>query len=121
MDTQSKRSKGISRRGFMQIVAVAGAATACWQFGLLGPGKNLQSARRSQPIMGTVLNLTVYGPDRDGCEEALTRTIATMQGLEAKLSRHMAGSELAILNRSGFIETSGSELLFFIVMVEFIL
>lgn len=100
----------------MQIVAVAGAATACWQLGLLGGGKSLQSARRSQPIMGTVLNLTVYGPDRDGCEEALTHTIATMQGLEAKLSRHMATSELALLNRNGFLETPGTDLLQVIAM-----
>lgn len=100
----------------MQIVAVAGAATASWQLGLFGAGKRLQSARRSQPIMGTVLNLTVYGLDRDRCEEALTQTIATMQGLEAKLSRHMATSELAALNHNGFLETPGTDLLQVIAM-----
>ncbi|MFH0782172.1 MAG: FAD:protein FMN transferase [Pseudomonadota bacterium] len=111
MDSQSKTSKGINRRGFLQIVAVAGAITACWQLGLFGSAKRLQSARRSQPIMGTVLNLTVYGPDRDGCEEALMKTIDTMQNLEAKLSRHMATSELATLNRTGYLENPGSDLL----------
>lgn len=102
----------------MQIVAVAGAATACWQLGLFGATKSLQSARRSQPIMGTVLNLTVYGPDRDRCEEALTQTIATMQGLEAKLSRHMATSELALLNRNGFLEIPGTDLLQVVTMAD---
>jgi FAD:protein FMN transferase len=110
METQSRMSNGISRRSFMQIVAVAGAATACWQLGLLGAGKSLYSARRSQRIMGTTMNLTVFGPDQDHCEEALTNTIATMQGLEAKLSRHMATSELAALNRTGFLEAPGADL-----------
>lgn len=61
--------------------------------------------------MGTVLNLTVYGPDKDQCEEALTGTIAVMQGLEARLSRHMADSELAALNASGFLNQPGADLL----------
>ena len=49
--------------------------------------------------MGTVLNLTVYGADRDSCEEALNQTIATMKALEGKLSRHMPDSELSRLNQ----------------------
>ncbi len=101
----------MNRRGFLQIVAVAGTAAACWQLGLFGSAKRLQSARRSLPIMGTVLNLTVYGPDRDGCEEALMKTVGAMQNLETKLSRHMAASELAVLNRTGFLENPGADLL----------
>jgi Na+-transporting NADH:ubiquinone oxidoreductase subunit A len=111
MDTQSKRAKGISRRGFMQIVAVGGAAAACWQLGLFGQDRQLQAARRSLPIMGTIMNLTVYGTDRDGCEEALGKTVSTMQGLEAKLSRHMASSELASLNSTGSLRDPGVDLL----------
>ncbi|MBU1565277.1 MAG: FAD:protein FMN transferase [Proteobacteria bacterium] len=116
MDRKPKASNGVSRRRFMQIVAVAGGATACWQLGLFGSGKSLQSARRSLPIMGTVLNLAVYGPDRDRCEEALTKTIGTMQGLEAKLSRHMATSELAILNKTGLLHTPGKDILQVVAM-----
>ena len=94
----------------MKIVAVAGAATACWQLGLFGRTRTVYAARRSQPIMGTVLNLTVYGPDQDSCEDALTKTILTMQNLEAKLSRHMKESELALLNRTGFLDNPGTDL-----------
>lgn len=104
-------AKKINRRGMMKVVAVAGAAGACWQLGLFGGSRPLQVARRSQPIMGTVLNLTLYGPDRDQCEEALTTTIGVMQELEGKLSRHMAGSELARLNESGFLDRPGADFL----------
>lgn len=95
----------------MKVVAVAGAAGACWQLGLFGSPRAVHAARRSQPIMGTVLNLTVYGQDQDQCEEALTRTIAVMQELETKLSRHMADSELAMLNESGFLDRPGADFL----------
>lgn len=105
------KTQGVDRRRFMKLVAVAGAATACWQLGLLGSSRVVHAARRSQPIMGTVLNLTVYGPDKDQCEESLTRTVAAMQGLESKLSRHMAGSELSMLNAGGFLDHPGADLL----------
>jgi len=111
MDKEKTKTNGFSRRSFLRIVAFAGATGACWKMGLLDFGKNLQMARRSQPIMGTVLNLTIYGPDRDDCEEALNKTIATMKNLEAKLSRHMADSELSALNRAGYLDNPGKDLL----------
>ncbi|KJS01954.1 MAG: hypothetical protein VR65_07140 [Desulfobulbaceae bacterium BRH_c16a] len=117
MAIEHLHTQGMNRRGFMKIVAVAGAATACWQLGLFG-SKAVHAARRSQPIMGTVLNLTVYGPDRDSCEEALTKTIVTMQGLEKKLSRHMASSELSILNSTGFLDNPGEDLRRVLVLSE---
>lgn len=61
--------------------------------------------------MGTVINLTIYGPDREECEATLERTLDTMKGLEAKLSRHMDDSELAILNRTGRLDNPDSDLL----------
>lgn len=111
MDKKHSGTSRVNRRGFLQIVAVAGAAAACWKFGLFGSHKPLQVARRSQPIMGTVLNLTVYGPDRHSCEEALNQTISAMQSLERKLSRHMADSELSELNRSSVLKNAGKDLL----------
>ncbi|MGW8194119.1 MAG: FAD:protein FMN transferase [Desulforhopalus sp.] len=111
MNEMKSGANTVSRRNFLRIVAVAGAAAGCWQLGLFGSGKKLQVARRSQPIMGTVLNLTVYGPDRDQCEEALTNTITTMQTLEGRLSRHMATSELSQLNRNASLTTPGRDLL----------
>ncbi len=111
MEHETGKPVNLNRRRFMQIVAVAGAAATCWKLGLLGEGKSLQAARRSQPIMGTVLNLTVYGPDRDGCEEALSKTIDKMMMLESLLSRHMKDSELAKLNRRGSLSNPSTHLL----------
>ncbi|MCF6188565.1 MAG: FAD:protein FMN transferase, partial [Desulfobulbaceae bacterium] len=71
----------------------------------------LQVARRSQPIMGTVLNLTVYGPDRDACEEAINTTIDRMLALESILSRHSTTSEVARLNNNGRLTDPSTHLL----------
>lgn len=108
----------VDRRRFLQIVAVAGAGAACWKLGLFGSTKTIQMARRSQPIMGTVLNLTVYGPDQDRCEEALNQTVATMKGLESRLSRHMVGSELSELNRTAILENPSDDLLNVVTLAQ---
>lgn len=108
----------VDRRKFLQIVAVAGAGAACWKLGLFGSTKTIQMARRSQPIMGTVLNLTVYGPDQDRCEEALNQTVATMKGLERRLSRHMVGSELSELNRTAILENPSDDLLNVVTLAQ---
>lgn len=100
----------MTRRSFLQIVAVAGAAGGCWQLGLFSGDTKLQAARRSQPIMGTYLNLTVYGKDLDACEQAIDQTVSRMKGLEAMLSRHMPTSQVAKLNSTGRLDNPGQEL-----------
>ena len=111
MTTQPMRTEIMTRRNFMKIVAVAGAGAISWQLGLFGSTRAVYAARRSQPIMGTVLNLTIYSPDKDQAEEALSKTVAVMQALERKLSRHMAESELARLNSTGSLDHAGADLL----------
>jgi thiamine biosynthesis lipoprotein len=111
MNTCDSPSKRFNRRTFLQIVAVAGAAGACWQMGLFTGNSKLQVARRSQPIMGTYLNLTVYGHDRDACEAAVDTTIRRMLALEGKLSRHMESSEVFRLNTTGALTAPGKDLL----------
>lgn len=111
MTSEHAQNHRPNRRGFMKIVAMAGAAAACWQLGLFASTRPIHAARRSLPIMGTVLNLTVYTTDRDQGEEALDKTTALMQELEARLSRHMAGSELARLNAAGHLAHPGVDLL----------
>lgn len=118
MDQETSIPANLNRRRFMQLVAVAGATATCWKLGFLGTGKPLQSAHRSQPIMGTVLNLTVYGPDRDGCEEALNKTIKKMVTLESQLSRHMATSELSLLNRTGSLTNPSTDILKVLTLAE---
>lgn len=110
MKTNTPGTSKISRRGFLKIIAFTGATAACWKYGLLGQQTSMQMAQRSQPIMGTVLNLTLYGPDRDLCEEALNKTIVTMKELEGRLSRHLPDSELSTLNSSGFLKDPSQDL-----------
>ncbi len=110
MEHETRKTVYLNRRRFLQIIAVAGATATCWKLGLLGAGKPLLAARRSQPIMGTIVNLTVYGPDRDGCEEAINKTIEKMVMLESLLSRHMKTSELAELNRRGTLDNPSTHL-----------
>ncbi len=111
MEHETSPPVGIKRRRFIQIVAVAGVAAAGWRLGLLGSGKPMQMARRSQPIMGTVLNLTVYGPDRGSCEEVIDTTIDRMLVLESILSRHSTTSEVARLNSNGRLTDPSTHLL----------
>ncbi len=61
--------------------------------------------------MGTVLNLTVYGPDQDSCEQAIDTTIDRMLVLESILSRHSTTSEVARLNSSGSLPDPSPHLL----------
>ncbi len=111
MKQETRKPAFLNRRRFLQIIAVAGAGAGCWKLGLFGAPKPLQVARRSQPIMGTVLNFTIYGPDRDTCEEAISNTIVKMELLESYLSRHMQNSELATLNRAGRIDNPSEHIL----------
>jgi len=94
----------------MQLVAVAGVGALGWKLGLSAGGRR-EVVRWSQPLMGTVLNLTVYGPDRDRCEEVIQKTVSTMTRLEAVLSRHRADSALSRLNRQGRLEDPDGHLL----------
>ncbi len=100
----------INRRKFLQIVAVAGAAGAGWYTGLIGGGARYEVCRRSQPMMGTILNLTLYGPDQDTLSAAMTATIGRMQHLTNLLNRHRPASEVGILNRTGFLNNPSPDL-----------
>lgn len=107
----------ISRRSFIQLIAVAGTTAACWKMGLLG-SNSLQVAQKSKPMMGTVINLKIYGPDRDECEEILDHTLDNMIQLERKLSRHMKDSELGILNSTGALAKPSTEIIQVLTQAE---
>lgn len=110
MNTTKHQSSPVTRRRFLQIVAVTGmTGAAFWRWGAADfPG--LQTVRRSKSLMGTVLNLIVIGPDRDAAEEAVTATFNHMARLEGRLSRHRPDSELSLLNRQGRLDNAGKDL-----------
>jgi thiamine biosynthesis lipoprotein len=61
--------------------------------------------------MGTQLNLTLYSQDQDQAEAAVASTIARMQELEGRLSRHQQTSEVALLNQTGVLDRPSKDLL----------
>lgn len=101
MKTGRKHQVHLDRRKFMQIVAVAGAAGAGWALGLHRLDSRYKVVQKSRPMMGTVLNLTLYGPEESVLEAAVETTIDRMLTLEMLLSRHNQNSEIAKLNRTG--------------------
>ena len=110
MKQKQGKETGISRRRFFQIIALSGAAGLCWQFGLKTKNPTGQVVRQSRTMMGTQINLVVYGPDRDSCEDVIQSTFARMDELIGMLSRHNPESELSTLNRQGILERPGNDI-----------
>lgn len=108
----------IGRRRFLQIVAVAGTAAAAYRFGLRPEPRSLRVARESRLMMGTQINLVVYGQDQEQCDEALRATFARMNHLDRMLSRHKPDSELSRLNSRGYLEEASAELLELVSMAD---
>lgn len=101
----------LHRRTFLQIVAVAGAAGVLRLSPWAMADSKLQVVRKSQPMMGTVLNLIVCSRDRDQAEAAVKATTSRMLAMENKLSRFRETSEVSQLNRTGFLAEGGDDLL----------
>ncbi len=120
MKTGTKKHMRIDRRRFLQIVAVAGAAGAGWTLGLNRNGSRFKVVQKSRPMMGTVLNLTLYGPEKSVLEAAVETTIDRMLELEKLLSRHDPGSELARLNLTGTIKRPSHDLITVLELARFI-
>jgi thiamine biosynthesis lipoprotein len=99
----------LSRRQVLQILAVGGAAGLAWSLGFL-PRAGRAAVRRSRLLLGTMVNLTVVGDDREAAEAAVTATLDRMSGLESLLSRHREESEVSRLNRTGRLATASAEL-----------
>ena len=94
------KKQSLDRKDFLRIVAAAGAAglTAKWGWGALRSPRAVQETRL---LMGTVVNLTVVGEDRQASQDALTSCFNRMEELETVLSRHRPDSQLSRLNEEG--------------------
>lgn len=108
----------IGRRRFLQIVAVGGAAAAAYRFGFRPETSALNVARETRLMMGTQINLIVYGQDQEQCDEALRATFKRMGELDRMLSRHQPDSEVSRLNMQGYLEKPSAELLEVVEMAE---
>lgn len=110
MNNLINRQNSLTRRSFLHLAAFAGLAASTRYFPFFSDSSKLVTVRKSFPLMGTQLNLTVYSQDQDQAEAAVTATVAHMQELEGKLSRHQQDSEVGILNRTGLLENPSKNL-----------
>jgi len=95
-------SKKITRRDFLKIVAVGGAAGAALKLGLDSlPADEIASETRL--LMGTVINIKAVGLDPRLAEAAINSCFARMSAHESVLSRFLPGSQLSELNQVGYM------------------
>ena len=88
------------RKDFLRIIAAAGMLGAASKLGLDRFQAPAQ-VQESRILMGTVVNLTVLGEDRDQAAAAVRACLDRMENLEAVLSRYQPASQLSLLNRTG--------------------
>jgi thiamine biosynthesis lipoprotein len=62
-------------------------------------------------MMGTYVELTIFGEDREACAAAADATLERMAALERSLSRHSPDSELSALVRDGRLSEASDGLL----------
>lgn len=103
--------KRYSRRQILKIIGVSVAAGTAWRLGLGVGDLGLVEVSESRVLMGTIVNLTVIGKDRDAANTAVIASLDHMAQLETILSRHMADSELSRLNRDGRLANASQPLL----------
>ncbi|MCB0047396.1 MAG: FAD:protein FMN transferase [Caldilineaceae bacterium] len=106
--------KRISRRNFLQIIAVGTVAGATAQFSA-GVLTQTKSAGATRLLMGTVTNLTVISDDKAAAQTIIDATFNRMTALEEVLSRFKSESLLSQLNRSGQLDNAHPALLALIV------
>ena len=100
----------LSRRGFLKIAACSGAAGLWAAYGLRRARQPV-AVSQSRLLMGTVVNLTVMGPEREAAEQAVQACLDRMAGLEQVLSRFIPDSQLSQLNRDGRLASADAGLL----------
>lgn len=94
--------KRISRRNFLQIIAVGvvANATAKLSFDALTAAEAVAATRI---LMGTVVNLAVISEDKVTAQNAIEATFNRMAELEDVLSHFKSESQLSQLNQNGHI------------------
>ncbi len=109
-DPASVRNQGLSRRGFIQITAVAGGVLLGGKVLIDLLDKSLVEVRETRLLMGTVINLAVLA-DSHASGAAAVETTFTELERQAKIFNHRDPvSPLAVLNRDGRLSRPPQEL-----------
>jgi len=95
--------KKITRRQFLQIIAISGAAGLALKIGL----DNLsidEMISETRLLMGTVINIKAVGPNPQAASVAINACFERMAELESVLSRFQPSSQLSRLNQVGAVD-----------------
>lgn len=103
--------KQISRRNFLKILAVGAVSAGVGLKAGLAWWPQTQPATATRLQMGTMVNLTIIGPDQAMAQAAIETTFNQMAALEAQLSRHRPDSQLSRLNQTGTLVEASQPLL----------
>ena len=111
--TATEPAPRTSRRGFLKIVALSSLAAG---LGVVATrhrlaGARLPVSRTTRLLMGTVVHLSVAGPDAAGAEAAVAATVAEMERLIALLDHRRPASALGRLNATGAVDAAPPELI----------
>jgi len=104
-----KRQKTISRRDFLKIIAVSGAAGFTAKYGLDSLIAD-EVVSETRLLMGTVINIKAVGPDPKAAFSAINTCLERMMALEGVLSRFQPQSQLSKLNQTGILHGAHPDL-----------
>ena len=99
-----------TRRDFLKIVAVSGAAGLALKFGLDTLTAH-ETVSETRLLMGTLINIKAVGPDREAASAAINACFDRMSALESVLSRFQPESQLSRLNQAGVLADAHPALL----------
>jgi len=99
----------LNRRKLLQIGAVTCGLGILWYYGF-APRDTIRAVKHSQPLMGTIVNMTVCGPDEQKCREVIAACITRMDSLSSMMSTYNPQSPISQLNRDGILQNSPGEL-----------
>ena len=95
--------KQISRRDFLKIVAMVGGAGAFLKLGVDRFNAPVV-VKESRFLMGTVVNLTLVGGNKEHSQKAIFRVMDRMKKLETVFSRFIPESQVSRLNATGSLD-----------------
>lgn len=104
-----QKTKGLSRRRLLQLTGGAVVIGAVVYLGL-SQNRRMLVIRHSQPMMGTIVNLAVCGPDETLSREAINACCTRMETLSTMMSTYVPDSPLSQLNREGILTNAPREL-----------
>lgn len=95
-----------TRRKFLGLSAAVAALGAGYYFGLNPFSDRGYTLKHSKPMMGTIVNFTIIGPDQESCHDALQKTADHMNQYGQAINHYDPTSQLSLLNKRGILENA---------------